>query len=193
MFPLKDDLPSHTTPVVTVLLIAINIVVYLYQTSLEIDGRTGGAAEAFVMEFGLIPCRLTGYCREEVLGRELRQLIVPEQVDLVAQLLRGDGGPSLVALTCRTRDGQHQRLAAGGRGAGADAVAHAHRLDAVQLQLGDVGGREAEVAHHDLPGLGGVGGADPDGAAAPSPSGFGRPEAASCTTNPRASAVGRTS
>jgi membrane associated rhomboid family serine protease len=63
MFPLKDDLPSHTTPVVTVLLMAINIVVYLYQASLEIDSRPGGAAEAFVMEFGLIPCRLTGACR----------------------------------------------------------------------------------------------------------------------------------
>jgi membrane associated rhomboid family serine protease len=63
MFPLKDDLPSHTTPVVTVLLMAINIVVYLYQASLEIDSRAGGAAEAFVMEFGLIPCRLTGTCR----------------------------------------------------------------------------------------------------------------------------------
>ena len=63
MFPLKDDLPSHTTPVVTVLLMAINIVVYLYQASLEIDSRAGGAAQAFVMEFGLIPCRLTGACR----------------------------------------------------------------------------------------------------------------------------------
>ena len=63
MFPLKDDLPSHSTPVVTVLLMAINIVVYLYQASLEIDSRAGGAAHAFVMEFGLIPCRLTGACR----------------------------------------------------------------------------------------------------------------------------------
>ena len=63
MFPLKDDLPSHSTPVVTVLLMAINIVVYLYQASLEIDARAGGVAEAFVMEFGLIPCRLTGACR----------------------------------------------------------------------------------------------------------------------------------
>jgi membrane associated rhomboid family serine protease len=63
MFPLKDDLPSHTTPVVTVLLMAINVVVYLYQASLEIDSHAGGAAEALVMEFGLIPCRLTGACR----------------------------------------------------------------------------------------------------------------------------------
>src|SRR5215468_6038025 len=63
MFPLKDNLPSHTTPVVTVLLIAVNILVYLYQASLEIDGRAGGVAEAFVREFGLIPCRLTDACR----------------------------------------------------------------------------------------------------------------------------------
>ena len=63
MFPLKDDLPTRTTPVVTVVLMAINILVYLYQASLEIDSRGGGAAEAFVMEFGLVPCRLTGACR----------------------------------------------------------------------------------------------------------------------------------
>ncbi len=63
MFPLKDDLPTRTTPVVTVVLMAINILVYLYQASLEIDTRGGAAAEAFVMEFGLVPCRLTSACR----------------------------------------------------------------------------------------------------------------------------------
>jgi rhomboid family protein len=63
MFPLKDDLPTRTTPVVTVILMALNILAYLYQTSLEIDSHGSGAAEAFVREFGLVPCRLTGACQ----------------------------------------------------------------------------------------------------------------------------------
>src|SRR5258706_1033597 len=63
MFPLKDDLPTRTTPVVTVILMALNILAYLYQASLEIDSHGSGAAEAFVMEFGLVPCRVTGLCR----------------------------------------------------------------------------------------------------------------------------------
>ena len=64
MIPLKDDLPTRSTPVVTVLLMALNVLVFLYQASLEIGGQGdgSGAAQAFAMEFGLIPCRLTGSC-----------------------------------------------------------------------------------------------------------------------------------
>src|SRR5262252_11096468 len=64
MFPLKDELPTRTTPFITVALIALNVLAYLYQLSLEVGGTSEGAraAEAFVMEFGLIPCRLTGAC-----------------------------------------------------------------------------------------------------------------------------------
>jgi len=51
-------------PIVTVLLIALNVLAFLYQASLGLDGRgpDPGAAEAFVMEFGLVPCRLSGAC-----------------------------------------------------------------------------------------------------------------------------------
>ncbi len=64
MLPLKDDVPSRSVPFVTVGLIALNILVFLYQLSLELgDDRVAGrAAQAFVFEFGLIPCRLTGVC-----------------------------------------------------------------------------------------------------------------------------------
>jgi membrane associated rhomboid family serine protease len=64
MIPLKDDVPSRSVPVVTIGIIALNVIAFLYQTSLGIEaGATGtGAAEAFVMEFGLVPCRLTGGC-----------------------------------------------------------------------------------------------------------------------------------
>ena len=34
--PLKDNLPSRTFPVVTVVLILANAIVFLYQTSLEV-------------------------------------------------------------------------------------------------------------------------------------------------------------
>ncbi|HEX7788094.1 MAG TPA: rhomboid family intramembrane serine protease, partial [Methylomirabilota bacterium] len=63
MFPLKDDNPSRTTPVFTVALIVINALVFVYQFSLEVGGREGArAAESFIREFGLVPCRLTGWC-----------------------------------------------------------------------------------------------------------------------------------
>ena len=69
MLPLKDDIPSRTMPVVTVLLIVLNTLVFVYQMSLELGGAPTaaargavGAAEAFVYEFGATPCRLTGSC-----------------------------------------------------------------------------------------------------------------------------------
>jgi membrane associated rhomboid family serine protease len=68
MIPLKDDVPSHRTPVVTVLLISVNVIAFLYQVSLqfgESSGAVRGAADtaqAFIYEFGLVPCRLTQAC-----------------------------------------------------------------------------------------------------------------------------------
>ena len=64
MIPLKDDVPSRSLPFVTVALIALNVLAFLYQLSLGIDARGAGAgaAEAFVFEFGVIPCRLTHSC-----------------------------------------------------------------------------------------------------------------------------------
>ena len=69
MFPLKDDNPSNTAPIVTVALIVLNALVYLYQFSLWAGGPEGVQAfEDFVKEFGLVPCRLTGAC---AVGAEL--------------------------------------------------------------------------------------------------------------------------
>jgi membrane associated rhomboid family serine protease len=64
MLPLKDDIPARTTPVVTIALIALNALVFLYQLSLGLPGEPGAlrSAQAFVHEFGVIPCRLTGDC-----------------------------------------------------------------------------------------------------------------------------------
>jgi membrane associated rhomboid family serine protease len=64
VIPLKDDVPSNSFPVITVMLIAANVTAFLYQLSLQAaaNGVPQGAATAFVMEFGAVPCRLTGFC-----------------------------------------------------------------------------------------------------------------------------------
>ncbi len=61
MIPLKDDVPSETFPFVTYGLIGLNVLVFLYQASVEMGGdpRT---AQSIVFEFGATPCRITGAC-----------------------------------------------------------------------------------------------------------------------------------
>ncbi|NWG11981.1 MAG: rhomboid family intramembrane serine protease [Acidobacteria bacterium] len=55
MIPLHDDNPTQTRPVLTVLLIAANVLVFMYQISL---GPRGG--QAFVYQFGAIPAVILG-------------------------------------------------------------------------------------------------------------------------------------
>jgi len=67
VFPLKDDNPTHSPSIVTIGLIVANALVYLYQFSLEAGGVQGArAGQAFIEEFGLVPCRLTGACRSTI-------------------------------------------------------------------------------------------------------------------------------
>ena len=53
MIPLRDTIPSETVPVVTRLLIATNVLVFLYQAGL---GPLAG--ESFIRTFGLVPRRV---------------------------------------------------------------------------------------------------------------------------------------
>src|SRR6202021_2132860 len=53
MIPLRDMTPRRTVPVVTLLLIAVNVVVFLHQVSLP-----PAQAEAFVRVYGLVPSKL---------------------------------------------------------------------------------------------------------------------------------------
>jgi membrane associated rhomboid family serine protease len=49
MIPLRDVIPSRTTPYLTITIIALNTLVFLYQLSL------GDAVNDFILYFGLIP------------------------------------------------------------------------------------------------------------------------------------------
>jgi len=49
MIPLRDIIPSRTTPVVTIALIAINVLVFLHELAL------GRAVDAFTVYWGLVP------------------------------------------------------------------------------------------------------------------------------------------
>ena len=74
MIPLKDDVPTQSYPLVTVSLIAANVVVYLYEFVLGFPAGSSPAAaataqrayEAFVYEFGLVPCRLGDVCPDKL-------------------------------------------------------------------------------------------------------------------------------
>jgi membrane associated rhomboid family serine protease len=65
MIPLKDDVPSQSVPVVTLAVIGLNVAVLVYQLTLQMGPHPGAqrAALDFVLEFGVVPCRLTGECR----------------------------------------------------------------------------------------------------------------------------------
>lgn len=65
MLPLRDDVPRRSVAVVTAGLIVLNALVFLYQMSLGAGESTrgAGAIQAFLLEFGMIPCRLSGLCR----------------------------------------------------------------------------------------------------------------------------------
>jgi membrane associated rhomboid family serine protease len=70
MLPLKDNLVARSAPVMTVSIVTLNVLVFLYQMSLklgislEVDNPPHAleSAHAFVLEFGLIPCRLMDLC-----------------------------------------------------------------------------------------------------------------------------------
>jgi len=62
MIPLKDNIPTRHSPVVTLLIIGINAYVYLKEFLL---GPYAG--QRFILYYGLIPCGLTGEC--QVVGR----------------------------------------------------------------------------------------------------------------------------
>jgi membrane associated rhomboid family serine protease len=55
MIPLRDDNPTETRPILTISLIVLNVLIFLYQVSLSPK-----AAQLFVYQFGSIPAVVTG-------------------------------------------------------------------------------------------------------------------------------------
>ena len=53
MIPLRDSQPSYSTPYVTIGLIVVNVMVFLYTVALDPFSRN-----QFIMEYGMIPARL---------------------------------------------------------------------------------------------------------------------------------------
>ncbi len=56
MFPIRDDVPSRTFPVVTVGLIVINVIIFFFELALGSNGL-----RAFVGNYGLVPGYVTAY------------------------------------------------------------------------------------------------------------------------------------
>ena len=64
MIPLKDNVPTRSFPVVTVALIAVNVVVWIWEWKTGVDKE--------VMHYGYYPCTLAGPCE--------RQLVPPDHL-----------------------------------------------------------------------------------------------------------------
>jgi membrane associated rhomboid family serine protease len=73
VFPLKDNIPTLRFPIVTVLLIAINVAVFLYQLerpAVVVRTATGNlpvlvaGSDEFTAEWGFVPCRLAHRCSQ---------------------------------------------------------------------------------------------------------------------------------
>jgi membrane associated rhomboid family serine protease len=69
VLPLKDNVPTRSFPAVSVALIAVNVIIYLYEFFLWFDPGTAARPSLgaklygqFVVEFGLIPCRFGDIC-----------------------------------------------------------------------------------------------------------------------------------
>jgi membrane associated rhomboid family serine protease len=69
VLPFKVDVPTRSFPAVVVVLIAVNVVIYVYEFFLWFDPAVGGRPslggtlyEQFVVEFGLTPCRVGNIC-----------------------------------------------------------------------------------------------------------------------------------
>jgi membrane associated rhomboid family serine protease len=68
--PLRNALPLGRVPVVTIMLIAINLLVYLgglLPADVQVPGSTRAVSrhDVWVAEYGAVPCELLGYCANQ--------------------------------------------------------------------------------------------------------------------------------
>lgn len=57
LLPLKDENPTYSFPIVTIFIIAVNVLIYIYQVSLGY----GYAGEKFIYQLGAIPYEITHF------------------------------------------------------------------------------------------------------------------------------------
>ncbi len=86
MFPLRDDNPTGSIPAITIALIVINTLVFLYQVSL---GPQDG--QAFVFQFGAIPAVLVG-----TRSLPARLEVVPPALSLLTSMFLHGGWMHLI-------------------------------------------------------------------------------------------------
>jgi hypothetical protein len=60
MIPFRDNIPSRSTPIITISLILINIVVFIYELSL------GDALEPFIFQFGVTPAAVASWPQSDL-------------------------------------------------------------------------------------------------------------------------------
>jgi len=86
MFPLRDDNPKSITPIVTMGIIIINVIVFFYQLSL---GTRGG--QVFVYQYGAIPAVIMG---GETLPQQLHA--IPAQWTIFTSMFLHGGWAHLI-------------------------------------------------------------------------------------------------
>src|SRR4051812_6788007 len=55
MLPLKDDAPRITTPYITYFLLVSNILIFIFELTIQSTGQLN----AFLMQFGIVPAKIT--------------------------------------------------------------------------------------------------------------------------------------
>jgi membrane associated rhomboid family serine protease len=75
MFPFSDDIPSQRLPVVTVTIIVLNVLAFLYVSSLPAESQ-----QIFVIEHGFIPIRLTELPKGKAIALDLDELAGEEHL-----------------------------------------------------------------------------------------------------------------
>jgi membrane associated rhomboid family serine protease len=60
MIPFRDNIPSRSTPIITISLILINLAIFIYELSL------GDALEPFIFQFGVVPSVVTHWPQSEL-------------------------------------------------------------------------------------------------------------------------------
>jgi len=56
MIPIRDDQPRHSTPYINSFLIALNLLIFLLESSLDPD-----SLRALVYQLGIVPAHLTAF------------------------------------------------------------------------------------------------------------------------------------